>query len=345
MKLGSFEIRSERDVFIVAEIGVNHEGNLALAKQMIHEAAECGVNAVKFQTYKAEHYVSVTEKERFERVKRFQLSYEDFKILDDEAKKAGVIFFSTPVDLESVEVLNEIVPFFKISSGDITYHPLIKRVAEKGKPIILSTGLATIDEISKAVEVIDSTNGKEEELKDRLILMHCNASYPAPLDEVNLLSVPFLKERFGVYSGYSDHTLGISACLGAVALGAVVIEKHFTYRKENQSFRDHRLSADKKEMKQLVTMAKEIRTAVGSNYGKNIGKTESENKTAMRRGLAAGRDMKKGDILKEEDIVFLRPANGISIEYLDRVLNRKILVDKRGGEILFPGDIEGIGIL
>jgi len=325
------------NTMIIAEIGVNHEGDIHKAEKMIQLAAECGVDAVKFQTYSAENYVSIDQPERFERVKGFQLSYENFLQLAHTARQNGVIFFSTPLHPTDVDALDPIVPFYKISSGDLTYLELIEHIATKGKPIIISTGLGTKEEIQKAVDTIYriqpdfKTNGK-------LALLHCVAAYPAPCEEANLKNISWLQESFGLPVGYSDHTLGIEACKIAVALGSVIIEKHFTYSKENQTFHDHAISANPNEMKVLVQSIRSIEKFLGK---KERSRTQSEEKMVlhMRRSIGASVDIPAGVRIKKEWLTYLRPAWGLSPDRINDVINGSLRRPVRKGEILHEEDL------
>jgi len=336
MKIDNFEDLQRTLIF--AEIGVNHEGDFSLAKDMIDLAGEAGADGVKFQTYKLDEYVAINQRERFERIQRFYFSFEQFRELADYAKKRDILFFSTPLDFDSVDFLNDIVPFYKVSSGDLTNCYLIERIASKNKPIILSTGLSTESQIEQALGVIEKVS--PELLKEnKVMLMHCISAYPAPLEELNLLSIPFLKKRFNLPIGYSDHAIGIEACKIAVALGAKIIEKHFTYRKENQSFHDHVLSADPIDLKNLVTDIRMIEKMMG-DFSKKILNCEKKFATNMKRSIGAKCTIKKGSALTKENITFLRPASGIRLENLRRVLGKKAKRDIGKGELIFPKDLE-----
>ncbi len=268
-----------------------------------------------------------THKTQFERFKSLQFTDGQWIELSELAKKEGLVFLSTPFDEESADFLDKIVPAFKIASGDLTNLPLIEHVAKKGKPIILSTGLSTTEEIEKIVEKIP---------KDQLILLHCIAAYPTPIEEANLRAIPFLKEKFKVPVGYSDHTIGNLACEIAVALGACVIEKHFTFDK-NQPFGDHKLSADPGDMRELIGKIREIEkersvekididkefleTILGK-YEKKPVPSEKEMIKKMRRSLHAAQDIPAGALLKREMMIALRPADGISPLDIHRVIGK-----------------------
>jgi len=309
-------------VFIVAEIGVNHEGDFSKAVEMIELAAQAGADAVKFQTYIPEFYVSSFQKERLERVRKFALSFDQFRKLSEKAGEENVVFFSTPLDFASLELVNELSPIIKISSGDINNYPLLEKAAAVGKVIILSTGLSTEEEIEKALTVFHKVNPSIQSDR-KLILLHCLAAYPAPEDEINLLSIPYLQKRFGLPVGYSDHTRDILSCQAAAALGACVIEKHFTYSRKNQTFHDHLLSADPDEFRKLVENIRRIEKMRGI-VGKKPMPSEKPFKSHIRRSLAAARDLNPGEILSKKDICFLRPENGLSISSLELIIGKKI---------------------
>lgn len=329
---------SER-VITVAEIGVNHEGNFSRAVEMIELAAQAGADAVKFQTYIPELYISSSQQERLDRVRRFNLSFEQFRQLSVKAKEKNVLFFSTPLDFSSLNLVNELSPVIKISSGDINNYPLLQRASITGKTIILSTGLSTVEEIEKAIDIINKSNSNIIPER-KLILLHCIAAYPAPEEEVNLLSIPYLQEKFAVPVGYSDHTKGILACQIAVALGACIIEKHFTYRKENQTFHDHHLSADPSEFKEMVDNIRRIEKMKGMTEKRPM-PSELPFKSHIRRSLAAARDLNPGEILSERDICFLRPEKGIPITKIRSVLGKKIKKHILRGELISEDDISG----
>ncbi|MCO6431389.1 MAG: N-acetylneuraminate synthase family protein [Deltaproteobacteria bacterium] len=317
---------TDDEVLIVAEIGNNHEGNFDLAQELIGMAAECGVHAVKFQTFRTEQYISRTEEQRFQRTKSFELIFEQFAKLADYSKEKGVIFFSTPFDLESARFLESIQSVFKISSGDNNFYPLIKQVAESGKAIIMSGGLADITQLQYAKALIELT-WHQKGTKQELALLHCITSYPTAPNEANLAAITHFKEHFNCTVGYSDHTLGIEACVLAAALGARIIEKHFTLDKNYSEFRDHKLSAEPQEMKQLVERVKEAGVYIGK-AGRTVQQGEKSIATSMRRAIAAKRDLEKGHRIELEDITWVRPANGLAPgeehSLVGKVLNRSV---------------------
>ncbi|GAA5263006.1 N-acetylneuraminate synthase family protein [Methanocalculus sp. MC3] len=295
-------------VLIVAEIGNNHEGNFTIASTLVKEAAKAGASAVKFQSFQTESFINMSDNERFERFKRFELTIPQFRALSDLAHSFGLLFISTPLDLNSARELADFVDAYKIASGDVNFYPLIKEIVKTGKPIIISTGASDYSQVSNTVSFI----GKELEknnITPNLGILHCTSCYPTPIDQVNLLSIPFLKEKFSHTIGYSDHTLGIHASLIAVSLGARIIEKHFTLSHSFSSFRDHQLSAEPEEMKELTHLIPHVVSMIGIKE-KCVQPCESEIDVAIRRSIVAIRDLPSGHIIGYEDLGWIRPATG-----------------------------------
>lgn len=307
MKIANWDL--ERDILVVAEIGNNHEGSYGLAEEMIGLAARAGARAVKFQTYKTEHYVSREDEARFRRLKSFELTEGEFQRLGTVAKDAGVLFLSTPFDIDSARFLEPLVPAFKIASGDNNFFPLIDVIAHTGKPIILSSGLADLEQIQITRDFIWNI-WRKQGIKQELAVLHCVSSYPTPAKEANLLAITQIRKQLGITVGYSDHTLGIEAAVLSVALGARIIEKHFTIDKNYSDFRDHQLSADPEEMALLVQRVRETGEML-SKGDKTIQKSERAVEGAMRRSIVARRDMPKGTTISIEDITWVRPAIGL----------------------------------
>jgi len=325
-------------VMLIAEIGNNHEGNFNLAQDMIKMAADSGADAVKFQTFCASRYVTTQDKKRFEQLKKYELSYNQFELLAHTAEKNGLIFLSTPFDIESADALEPFVPAYKISSGDNTFWPFINHIAQKGKPVILSTGLTTMSELEKAVSII-SNNSPVKNIKDALVLLHCISAYPADSKDLNLLSIQYLKDHFDVFTGYSDHAMGIDSCLAAVGLGARVIEKHFTYKKDGQTFKDHLLSANPEEFKEMASKTRAIEKMIGT-YQKQPIEAESPLFIAARRSIAARQDIPKGTRLDRSHIVWVRPGNGFKPGEEDLVIGRTLNKDIQAGTVFFEKDFE-----
>jgi sialic acid synthase SpsE len=319
---------SENSTFIVAEIGNNHEGNFELAKKLIFLASESGADAVKFQTYNPYLYVTSDMKDRINKLKSFQLTYSEFAKLSVYAKKCGVLFFSTPFDLESSNFLNKIQQIFKISSGDNNFFPLIDNISKFGKPIIISTGMSDSKGTRKVYDRI-LKNWETNKIKSNLYLTHCISSYPVPEKDANLRLISKMKLEYpNAEIGYSDHTDGIEACLTAVSLGSKIIEKHFTIDKKYSDFRDHQLSSDPKEFKHLVKSIRKIENLMG--HGEElIQESEKENIIQMRRSIASKKDLPKGHLIEIDDITWVRPGTGIppGKENLvcGKILNKNIL--------------------
>ena len=332
MKIGGIDL--EREVLIVAEIGNNHEGSYALAEEMIGLAAETGVQAVKFQTFKTEHYVSGRDAERFARLKSFELGEAQFERLAGHARRAGLLFLSTPFDLESARFLAGIVSAYKVSSSDNVFFPLLEEIARGGKPVILSCGLANLDEIEYSVAFLRRAwraAGQEQDLA----ALHCVTAYPVPPEEANLGAISALKKRLGITIGYSDHTLGIDAAVLSVALGARIIEKHFTLDKNHSSFRDHQISADPAELALLVRKVKEAQALLGTGE-KTPQPAEMKNKAAVRRSIVARRDLRAGEILRWEDLTWTRPSGGMAPGRETEVLGRALTRPVGAGEWITP---------
>jgi len=331
MKIG--EINTREKVLIIAEIGNNHEGSYTLAEEMIGLAAEAGADAVKFQTFQTEYYVSVDDVERYKRLKSFELRYNEFEKLSRVAKGAGILFISTPFDLESALFLDSIVDALKIASGDNNFYPLIKKVAETGKPIIMSTGLADIQQIIKSKTLIEKIWTQQDIIQD-LAILHCVSAYPVEPKYANLQAIKTLCQSFNCTIGFSDHTLGTNAAIVSVGLGARIIEKHFTIDKHFSDFRDHQLSTDPKEMKQLIQSVKEVEKMLGS--GDKVPQLpEKDSTTQVRRSIVAKYPLSEGHIFQWDDITWIRPGGGLDPGEEQRIIGKRLNQDvQKGGKIL-----------
>lgn len=317
-------------VYIIAEAGVNHDGSFKDAKKLIKEAKKAGADAIKFQTFKVENFVKKTspkaeyqKKDRFresqyEMLKRLELSFNDFKKLKEYADKLSIDFMSTPFDIESLDFLVSIgVKKLKIPSGEITNKPLLQKIALKKLPTILSTGMSDLKDINSAVNILKKNGLK---LKN-LTILHCNTDYPSNFEDINLKAMSTIKKKFEVKVGYSDHTLGFEVALGAVALGAEVIEKHFTLDK-NRMGPDHSASLDPEELEKFIKSLKNLKIALGDGI-KKPSKSEIKNIIPSRKSIVAQKSIKKGEIFSEENLTCKRPANGISPMYWDKIIGRK----------------------
>lgn len=328
----------DQSVYIVAEVGNNHEGNFNLATELIGLAAQSGADAVKFQTVEPELFITSSNKDRIDQLNRFKLSYEQFRKLSQVASNEGIDFISTPLDIKSAKFLNELLSTFKISSGDNDFYALIETIASFGKNIILSTGLSTIKELKHSVDIIQKVWHDSSSVAE-LALLHCVSSYPVPPDQANLSMIHRLKSEFdGVTIGYSDHTIGIEAAVASVACGAMIVEKHFTIDKNYSTFRDHQLSSDPEELKIMVQRIRETELLLG-DYNAEIMEVENEIRSSMRRSLAAAEDLNQGHIICERDILWVRPGTGFKPGEEAKILGKKISRSIEKGHLFKPEDI------
>lgn len=326
--------------YIIAEAGVNHNGDFELAKKMILDGKKAGVDAVKFQTFKAGNLVASNAKKaeyqlkstdnkesQQDMLKKLELSFREFCLLKEYAAELDIDFISTPFDEESVDFLDTLnMPFWKIPSGEITNLPYLYKIAKTKKPIILSTGMCTLEEIGEALDIFGDYN------REDITVLHCNTEYPTPFEDVNLNAMKTLKEKFHVKVGYSDHTQGIEIPIAAVALGAEVIEKHFTLDK-NMPGPDHKASLEPDELKEMVKAIRNIEISLG-NGEKYPSESEKKNIAVARKSIVAKKDIKKGDIFTEENITTKRPGNGISPMEWFKVLGRKAIKDFQKDELI-----------
>lgn len=324
-------------VLIIAEAGVNHNGDIGTAKKLVDAAKESGADIVKFQTAKLEALVSKAapmaeyqkknigkEESQIEMLRKLLLSFDDFVELAKYCEHQGIQFLSTPFDIESIYFLNDLVKIWKIPSGEITNMPYLIEIAKTGKPIILSTGMSYIEEVEAAVTVLQDHGAGE------ITLLHCTTQYPTPYEEVNLRAMLTLKEKFGVPAGYSDHTEGIEVPVAAVAMGAVVIEKHFTLDKEMEG-PDHKASLEPDELKRMVKEIRNIEKALGDGK-KSPSASETANIAVARKSIVASKEIKEGEVFTEENLTTKRPGNGISpmrwFEVLGRTASRDFEEDE-----------------
>ena len=327
------DLDTARRVFVIAEIGNNHEGDFGRAKEMVHRAAESGVDAVKFQTFKTEWFQSSVDAARIARLKGFELTYEQFAELAALTKSLGCRFMSTPFDLESARFLRTICDAMKIASGDNDYWDLVRVAAESDLPLVVSSGMSTLADVKKLVGFLREVRKGRD-----FAVLHCVSAYPAPPEAANLRAITTLAAELQCEVGYSDHTLGIDACVAAVALGARIIEKHFTLSKTLSDFRDHQLSADPADMTELVRRIRAIEPMLGSTI-KELQTAEQDIARAARRSAAAAADLAKGHRLEATDIVFLRPGTGVRSGMEGQLLGRRLARDVRFGTLLSTEDL------
>lgn len=309
---------SSNHVYIIAEAGVNHNGSLELAKKLVDAAADAGADAVKFQTFvpdnlvsryaeKADYQKETTDKaeSQLEMLRKVILKKEWHQVLIDYAEAKGIQFISTPFDLESIDFLATLdLPLYKIPSGEITNLPYLEKIGKLGRPVILSTGMSNMDEVKEAVGILEN-NGCP-----KVSVLHCNTQYPTPFEDVNLAVMKSLREELKLEVGYSDHTLGIEVPIAAVAMGATIIEKHFTLDKTMEG-PDHKASLEPDELIAMVRSIRNIEKAIGSG-DKRVTESESANRAVARKSIVAKLDIKKGEVLSDNNITVKRPGTGIS---------------------------------
>ena len=327
-------------VYIIAEAGDNHNGDFNTALKLVDVAKRAGADCVKFQTFVTEEIISKyaemaeyqkkntgKEESQFEMVKRLELSFDEFRKIKEYCDRVGIQFLSTPFDLKSVDFLNELgVPFFKIPSGEITNYPYLIKIAHTGKPVVMSTGMCEPDEILAAINVPEK-NGSGE-----ITLLHCNTEYPTPLKDVNLYAMRTMKKMFGKKVGYSDHTKGIEVPVAAVALGACVIEKHFTLDK-NMPGPDHKASLEPDELGRMVKNIRNIEIALGDGV-KRVSESERKNIAIARKSIVARRNIQEGEILTEENLAVKRPGTGINPMQWMEVLGTRAVRDFKEDELI-----------
>lgn len=328
-------------VFIIAEAGVNHNGDITLAKKLIDVAVEAGVDAVKFQTWKTELLVTKDAKQaeyqtentkieesQFDMLKKLELSYEDFRELKDYCDAKNILFLSTPDEVSSANFLVELQDIFKIGSGELTNLPFLRHIGGLGKKVILSTGMGNLREIEDALKVLIVAGTP----KEKITILHANTQYPTPMEDVNLNAMLTIRDKLGVKVGYSDHTLGIEVDIAAVAMGATIIEKHFTLD-NNMDGPDHKASLNPNELKRMVKAIRNIELALGS-FSKEPSPSEKSNIEIVRKSIVASCGIKKGEILSEDNLTVKRPSNGISPMKWDEIVGTIAIKDYNKDELI-----------
>jgi N,N'-diacetyllegionaminate synthase len=325
---------------IIAEAGVNHNGSLDIAKELILEASKAGADFIKFQTFITEELVSKEAKQadyqkknlgnetsQFEMLKKLELNKEDHYKLIEYCNTCQISFFSTAFDLISIDLLAKLdLPLWKIPSGEITNFPYLQKIGSYNKPVILSTGMATLGEVEAAIEVLEKSGTK----RANITVLHCTTEYPAPIDEVNLNAMITMGNAFNVKFGYSDHTEGIEIPLAAVAMGATVIEKHFTLSK-NMEGPDHKASLEPDELKKMVDGIRNIERAMGDGI-KTPTQSEVKNKVAARKSLVAAKNIRTGDVFSNENLTVKRPGDGLSPMLWEKLIGIKAKRDYQKDE-------------
>ena len=320
----------QEKTFVIAEAGVNHNGSLDMALKLIDVAKKAGADAVKFQTFKSNKVISKMVKmadyqkknigkdeSQLEMIKKLELDFNSFIKIKEYCDKIGITFLSSPFDKESADFLEDLVPYYKIPSGEVINLPFLEHIAKKNKPMIVSTGMSYLGEVENAVRTIMKTGNKN------ITLLHCTTNYPTPYEEVNLKAMLTLKEAFKLPVGYSDHTLGIEVPIAAVALGAKVIEKHFTLDRTLPG-PDHKASLEPDELKSMVDSIRNIEKALGDGI-KKPNPSEEKIKNIVRKRLVASRNLNAGEIISETDISIKRSNTGLSPEYYNVIVGRKLI--------------------
>jgi N,N'-diacetyllegionaminate synthase len=322
---------NNKSTIIIAEAGVNHNGSIELAEKLIDVAVESGSDFVKFQTFKAETLVTQTadkaeyqkeitdtDETQFEMIKKLELDRNAHETLIEYCKQKDIQFLSTAFDHDSIDLLDQLnMPLFKIPSGEIINLPYLRHIGRMGKPIIMSTGMSSLEEVRDALNVLIESGAE----KEQITILHCSTEYPTPMEDVNLKAMLTIKDELGVNIGYSDHTLGIEISIAAVAMGAKVIEKHFTLDR-NMSGPDHAASLEPEELKAMVTAIRNIEKAMGGGE-KKPSSSETKNIAVARKSIVAKMSIKKGESFTEENLTVKRPGTGISPMQWDDIMNQK----------------------
>ena len=334
---------------IIAEAGVNHNGSVDLAKKLVDAAAEAGADYVKFQTFKAEKIVSkdavkaayqikTTGKEndsQLDMVRKLELNDKAHHTLIDHCKTRNIRFLSTPFDLESIEFLDKLgLKLFKIPSGEVTNYPHLQKIGGLGKDVVLSTGMANLAEVEEAVDVLIDAGTPRE----RITVLHCNSEYPTPIEDVNLKAMLTIAAALAVKVGYSDHTLGIEVPIAAVALGARIIEKHFTLDR-NMEGPDHQSSLEPDELKKMVNAIRNIEKAMGDGV-KEPSPSEQKNLSVVRRSIHLSRNLSAGHVLVKDDLIMKRPGDGIPPKQIERIVGKRVKRDLEEDHKLSFEDLE-----
>lgn len=314
-------------VFVIAEAGVNHNGNIDLAKELILKASMAGADAIKFQSFCADKLVlnnakkanyqiensNDKEETQYDLLKKLELGKKDIFELNNYAKEKNIMFISSPFDLDSIDILKQInMPIYKIPSGEINNVPYLRKIGKLRKKIFLSSGMCNLEEISFALNILRNEGSKD------IVVLHCNTEYPTPFEDVNLKAMLQIRDKFNVDIGYSDHTLGIEVPIAAAALGAKVIEKHFTLDRDMDG-PDHKASLEFEELKNMILAIRNIETCLGDGV-KKVSDSERKNMNLVRKSIVAKRDIKRNEIFSDDNIAAKRPASGISVAFWDDVI-------------------------
>lgn len=332
-------IGKNQPIFIIAEAGVNHNGQLKMAKKLVDIAVSAGADAVKFQTFKSGGVVTRNADmpeyaikniginiKQIDMIKNYELKYEDFIVIKEYCNNKNIIFLSTPHSFDAIDFLENLVPAYKFGSGDITNIPALKHAAKKGKPIILGTGMSTLQEVKYAIDMIKS------EGNNKIIVLHCTTNYPCSLDDVNLRAMITMQEKLDCFVGYSDHTIGKLVLIMAAANGAVMIEKHFTLNR-NLAGPDHKVSLDPNELIEMIKSIRDVERARGDSIKKPT-KNEEKLKKIARKSIVATINIQKGAIITKEMLAIKRPGTGLAPKFLEEIIGKRFKKDIKKDEIL-----------
>lgn len=342
---------SNKKITIIAEAGVNHNGQMALARKLVEVAADAGADLVKFQAFKADKLVSKDARKagyqiknmndgddrQFEMLKKLEIDRKFHEDLMEFANELGIGFLSSPFDVDGIDMLYDLgLRTFKVPSGEITNLPYLQKLAGLDCKVILSTGMATLAEIKEALEILESQNLSRE----KITVLHCNTDYPTRFEDVNLLAMNTIRSQLGVSVGYSDHTPGIEVPIAATALGADIIEKHFTLDR-NMAGPDHKASLEPEELKKMIQSVRNIEKALGNGI-KIPSESELKNKNIVRKSIHLAHSLRRGQMIKEEDLIMLRPGDGISPMETEKVIGKQILTDLPKSHKLKFSDLNGV---
>ena len=337
MRIG--HANTDERALIVAEIGNNHEGDVSVAHRLVELAADCGAGAVKVQVFRTADFVSRSDEARYRRLQGFELTPQDFAALSVAARARGLAFIATPLDLASADALVPLVDAFKIASSDITFYPLLERVAASGKPVIISTGLSDLREVRETTAFIRRC-WEGRGVRSSLAALHCVTAYPVPDDDLHLRAIGDMTRALDCEVGFSDHTIGIEAAVLSVACGATIVEKHVTLDKQYSDFRDHQLSADPADLRELVRRVRAAERLLG-DATKSVSPAAAGSVTALRRSIAAARTMSRGHRIETADLRWTRPGGGLEPGREGELVGKTLTRDVADGDRLSLGDVVG----
>lgn len=336
MKIGAVDL--EMRPLLIAEIGNNHEGDPDVAFELAEAALDAGADAVKVQIIDPVRLVNRSEGERIAQLTRFHLSVGVFLEMGERVRARGGLFIASVFDCDTLSEMANDLDAIKIASGDLDFDPLLRIAARAGKPVILSTGMSTLDEIERAVGIVAENLSENVAVVDRLVVLHCVSLYPTPLARANLAAMASLHKRLGVTVGYSDHTLGIASALVALGLGARVVEKHFTLDKNRSSFRDHALSAEPSELSELAEACRAFPEMVGTGR-RNGDLPDAATRMAARRAIVTAREISAGEILTAADLDYVRPAKGFPPSSAAEIIGRRARTDLKTHHVISAEDL------